>query len=113
MINIYKQFKIEVIETNLEKIKQLEQTDDTKTLLQSSLAIYEYVLPVYKNEYRQLARLYDEGAPKEQIQSLEQLIKNKYFSTFETMSNTLTTVAKPYAEKHNIQVKWDVSTSPQ
>lgn len=105
--------KIQMIESNFEKIKQLELTDDTKEMLQSSVALYQYVLPVYKNEYQQLARLYDESATKAQIESLEQLIENKYYSNFETLFNTLTATAKPYAAKHNIQVKWDISTSPQ
>lgn len=105
--------KIQIIESNLEKIEKLEQTDDTKEMLQSSVALYQYVLPVYKNEYKQLARLYDESATKTQIESQEQLIENKYYSNFETLFNKLTSIAKPYAAKYNIQVKWDISTSPQ
>jgi hypothetical protein len=105
--------KIHFIEPNLEKIKQLKQTDDTKDMLQASLALYEYVLPVYKNEYQQLARLYDEGAPREQIQSLEQSISNKYFPKFQELFNNLVAVGKTYAEKHNIKVNWDIHTSPE
>ncbi|CAN5719085.1 hypothetical protein BH10BAC2_BH10BAC2_17670 [soil metagenome] len=105
--------KIETIETNFEKVKQLKQTEETKELLQSSIALYEHVLPVYKNEYQQLARLYDEAAPKDQIQSMEQQIEDKYYVNFETLFNKLTAAAKPYAAKNNIEVKWDVSTSPQ
>lgn len=104
--------KIQTIETNFEKVKQLKQTDETKEMLQSSIALYEYVLPVYKNEYRQLAQLYDEAASQEQIQSMQQQIEEKYSANFETLFNKLTAVAKPYASKNNIAVKWDVSTSP-
>ena len=105
--------KINFIETNLKKIKQLKETDDNKEMLQASVALNEYVLPVYKNEYQQLAKLYDDGAPQEQIQLLVQTIYDKYYPGFEELFNKLIAVAKPYTEKHNIKVNWDVSTSPR
>ena len=105
--------KIQFIEPNLEKIKQLKETEDTKDMLHASAALYEYVIPVYKNEYQQLAKLYDDGASKEQIQSLEQSIEQKYFPGFEELFNKLTAAGKLYAEKNNIKVNWDIHTSPQ
>jgi hypothetical protein len=105
--------KINFIEPNLKKIKKLKETDDNKNMLQASVALYEYVLPVYKNEYQQLAKLYDDGASKEQIQLLVQTIYDKYYAGFEALFNKLIAVAKPYAEEHNIKVNWDVATSPQ
>jgi hypothetical protein len=62
--------KIKFVENDLQKLQQLKETDDTKDMLQASLALYGYVLPVYKTEYVQLAKLYDEGASKEAIQAL-------------------------------------------
>ena len=105
--------KIKFVETNLQKIKQLKPTDDTKDMLQASLALHAYVLPVYKTEYRQLAGLYDAGAPAGEIESLQQSIDEKYYPGFVELSDKLTAAAKPYAEKHHIQVNWDVHTSPQ
>lgn len=107
------QGKIDYIEEAYGKVKDLKQTDETKAMLQSSLAVYEYVLPVYKNEYMQLAKLYDDGAAKEKIDAMEQSIENKYYPNFETLTNKLTEAGKPYAAKNNINVKWDVQTSPQ
>lgn len=104
--------KIAYIEEAYGKVKDLKQTDETKAMLQSSLALYEYVLPVYKNEYLQLAKLYDDGASKEQIDAMEQSIETKYYPNFEVLSNKLTDAGKPYAAKNNINVKWDVQTSP-
>ena len=60
--------KTKFIETNLEKLRELEVTPDTKGMLQTSLALHEYILPVCKMEYVQLAKLYDEGAANEKIQ---------------------------------------------
>jgi hypothetical protein len=54
------------LETNFEKVKKLKVTDDTRDILQASIALYEFVLPVYNTEYQQLARLYDEGAAQEE-----------------------------------------------
>jgi len=105
--------KIQFIEESLEKVKRLEETEDTKDILQASLALYNYVLPVYKNEYQQLAKLYDDGAPKEQIDLMEHSIEEKYYPKFEELYNGLAAAGKPYAERHNIKVNWDVQTSPR
>ena len=105
--------KIKFIEPNFEKVKKLKETGDTKDMLQASRALYEYVLPVYRNEYRQLAKLYDDGAPGEQIRSLAQIIHDKYEPGFEKLYTRLIETAKPFASKHNIKVNWDINTSPQ
>src|SRR5258708_14362571 len=62
--------KIQFLEANLQKLRELKETPDTKDMLQTSLTLHEYVLRVCKNEYRQLAKLYDNTAPKEQVQAL-------------------------------------------
>lgn len=98
--------KIEYLQGAFEKIKQLKVTEDTKDMLQASVALYEYILPVYKTEYQQLAKLYDEGGNKDQIQALTQAIHDKYYPRFDELFNKLTTIGKVYAEKHNIKVNW-------
>ena len=100
------------LETNFEKVKKLKETDDTRDILRASVALYEYVLPVYKTEYQQLAKLYDEGAPREQIDSFAQAIETKYGPGFAKRFDQLTAAGKPYAERHGIKVNWDVSTEP-
>ena len=74
--------KIRFIEANLQKMRQLKPTDDTKQMLEASRALNEYVLGVYKNEYSNLANLYDSGASAEEIKSLEQSIEKKYSFTY-------------------------------
>ncbi|HEY5036390.1 MAG TPA: hypothetical protein VII74_04585, partial [Chthoniobacterales bacterium] len=81
--------KIGFFDQNLGKLRKLRSTQDTAELLRTSLALYEYVLPVYRNEYEQLAALYDAGAPAEQIQSLARLISQKYGPKFETLFDQL------------------------
>ena len=78
--------KIAFIEQSLEKVRKLRQTDDTKDIVQASIALHEYVLPVYRNEYLQLAKLYDDGAPKAQIETLASAIAAKYRPRFDVLS---------------------------
>lgn len=104
--------KITFIEQSLAKVRKLKQTDDTKDIVQASIALYEYVLPVYKSEYQQLAKLYDDGVPKVQIEALASAISTKCRPKFEALSASLTDAGKPFAERHDIKVKWDVRTSP-
>ncbi len=101
------------IEANFEKVKKLRETDDTREILQASRSLYEYVLPVYKTEYQELARLYDEGAPRDEIDALARTIETKYAEGFATRYDQLTAVAKPYAARHNIKVNWGVRTAPE
>lgn len=104
--------KIASVEESLAKVRKLRQTDDTRDVVQASIALHEYVLPVYRNEYQQLAKLYDDGAPKAEIESLASAITTKHGPKFETLSANLTAAGKPFAARHGIKVMWDIRTSP-
>jgi hypothetical protein len=104
--------QITSLEANLVKIRKLKETEDSRDILAASIALYEYVLPVYGNEYQQLAELYDEGAAREQIESLTVAIETKYGPRFKALYDQLAVAGKPYAARHNIKVKWDVATEP-
>lgn len=98
--------KLAFVEDAYEKVKKLKETDDTRDMLQASRALYEYVLPVYRNEYQQLARLYDEGAPENEIEAFRKSIRDKYLTGFQTRMAALTSAGKPYADRHGIKVNW-------
>ena len=104
--------KIKQTEEDLDKVESLRETDETKDMISASIALYKYVLPVYKTEYVQLAELYDKGASKEQIQQMTESIHNKYFPGYKDLTDKLVSTGKIYAEKNKINVKWDVKTSP-
>ena len=104
--------KIAFVEKALEKIRKLSQSGDAKDMVQASIALHEYVLSVYRNEYQQLAKLYDDGAAKGQIDALAASIGTKYGPGFAALFDKLTTAGKAYASKHDIKVTWDVRTSP-
>ncbi len=104
--------QIRSLEEAYEKLKHLEETAETREMLQASRSLYEYVLPVYRNEYQQLARLYDGGSGETETDTFHQSIRTNYLAGFQSRMEALTTAAKPYAERHGINVKWDVRTSP-
>ena len=105
--------KIQVVKDYHNKVKQLKETEDSKEMIGASRALYDYVLPVYEKEYRELARLYDEGAAKESIDSYAQGIQDKYYQGFANLFDKVTAAGKVYAKKHDINVQWDIQTSPQ
>lgn len=105
--------KIAFLEQSLEKVRKLSLSGDSKDMIQASIALYELVLPVFKNEYQQLAKLYDDGAPRSDIDALAATIHTKYSAPFHAQFDKLTALAKPYAAKHDIKVIWDVKTSPR
>ncbi len=105
--------KIQMITDNHNKLKQLKETADSKEVIGASRALYDYVLPVYKKEYMELARLYDEGAAKESIALYAQAIQDKSYPGFASLFDKMTAAGKAHAKKHNINVQWDIQTSPQ
>lgn len=98
--------KIKFTEENLNKLQSLSQNGDNKDIVQASLALHQYILPVYKTEYTQLAKAFDGGASKEQAAQQAQAIHDKYYPKFETLYNQLIGCGKAYAEKHHIDVRW-------
>jgi hypothetical protein len=98
--------KISFVESNLAKLKDLRETPDNVEILQSSIALHEYILPVYKNEYLQLAKMYDQKATKEQIEAYAAAIHDKYYAEFDRRYNRLINAGKQYASRHDIKVNW-------
>ncbi len=105
--------KIQSLEANYSKLKNLTENEDNREVLKASRALYDYVLPVYKKEYMELARLYDEESPKEIIEAYTRSIEENYYPGFYELHEKLTAAGKTYAAKHGINVNWNVSTSPR
>ena len=100
------QSKIDFSEDVLKKLKGLKETEDTKEMIAASTELYNYMLPVYKGDYQQLAKLYDENATTESIQSQAQAIHDKYYPGFDARYNKLIGIGKSFAQRHNITVHW-------
>lgn len=98
--------KIKLVEENYEQVKLLKPTDDAKSIVDASMALHEYILPVYKNEYTQLAKLFDSGAPKAQLEQAGREIQAKHAARFAALYRKLIGSGKEYAAQYNIPVKW-------
>ena len=98
--------QIQRVEANLTKIKALPDSEETRDMVHTSIKLHEFVLPVYKTEYRQLAELYDEGGPQEERVSAAREIDSKYLAGYQVLFNRLVELGKAYAEKHHIKVEW-------
>jgi hypothetical protein len=104
--------KIQWLEENFEKLQDLKETPETKELLQAAIALNKYVLPIYKNEYQQLAKLYDDGAPATEIKAMALSIHDKYYTTYEVLLGKLISAGKVYAANNDLKVNWGVQNSP-
>jgi hypothetical protein len=103
--------KLAIVEENYQKVKNLGNNADASEMLKASSALYEFVIPVYKNEYTQLAALYDGNAPADKISAAAKNITDKYAAKFEELYNALIKTGTAYAEKNSIPVK-QVNPSP-
>lgn len=99
--------KIKAIEESYEKVKSLPVNDDDKQMIESSLAVYKFVMPVLKNEYSKLAEMYDKGAPQSEISTLTGEIQNKYSGEYQKLYDKMIEYGKDYASKNNIKVNWN------
>jgi hypothetical protein len=104
--------KLTQLEAAYKKVKGLPMNDDAKEMITASLALFDYTLPVYKNEYKELAALYDSNAGADKIAELEKMINEKYEPRFIGLYNTLLDKGQAYAKKHGIEVQV-VNPSPR
>jgi hypothetical protein len=98
--------QIQRVEANLTKIKALPVGEETRDLVQTSIKLHEFVLPVYKTEYRQLAKLYDEGGSQQERMATAREIDAQYLAGYQALFSRLVELGKAYAEKHHIKVEW-------
>jgi hypothetical protein len=104
--------KLARVEENFAKVKSLGSNTEAGEMVKASTALYEFVIPVYKNEYTQLAALYDGNAPADKIAAASKNITDKYAAKFESLYNNVIKTGTAYAEKNGVEVK-QVSTSPK
>ena len=100
--------KILYLEKVLKDLNALSaNSDDREEIKKQAIALYEFVLPVYKNEYTAYAQLCDTKAPQEQKDKIANSIEQKYNAEFEKRLNSLVALGKEFATENNLNVKWD------
>lgn len=96
------------MEKSLNDIKALnDNSEERKEIKQRSIALYEFALPVYKNEYTAYAKLCDAKAPQEQKDELIKTIEEKYNAGFEERYAALLEKGKSFAKDNNLNVDWN------
>ena len=96
------------MEKSLNDIKALNaNSDDRKVIKEKSIALYEFVIPVYKKEYTNYAKLCDSKADQAQKDALANSIEQKYAAKFETMYTDLMNAGKAFAKENDLNVDWN------
>lgn len=99
--------KILYMEKVLKDIQGLSASDDArKVIKEQAIALYELVIPVYKNEYTAYAKLCDAKAPQAQKDEIIKSIEQKYNAEFEKQYASLLSNGKAFAEDNNLNVDW-------
>ncbi len=107
------EMRADAVRESLKKVRGLEVTDETKAMLQTSIALHETVLESADGEYAKLAKLYDSKASQDVVDAEAARIAEKYHARMATLHNSLISIGKVYAAAHEIPVQWDVQTSPR
>ena len=102
------QSKILYMEKVLNDINALSANDDSrKVIKEQAIALYEFVIPVYKNEYTAYAKLCDAKAPQAEKDEIIASIEQKYSARFEALYTALLTNGKAFAEANQLNVDWN------
>jgi hypothetical protein len=95
------------LEKSLKDIQGLTANDQLKKDIKAqSIALYELVLPVYKNEYSAYAKLCDAKAPQAEREQIVKTIEEKYNARFEQQYAALLSNGKAFAKENNLNVDW-------
>ena len=104
----YFKFDITNLETQLKKIKEIEENDDNRELLQASKDLFIYAIAKEKEGYLPIAKMKDEKASPEQIQKAIEDFDAATQNDIDAKFTKLMNVAKAYAKKHNIDAKFGI-----
>ena len=95
------------MEKSLDDIKSLKaDSEERKVIKEKSIALYEFVIPVYKNEYTNYAKLCDTKADQAKKDELANAIEQKYGAKFEKMYTDLMETGKVFAAENKLDVSW-------
>lgn len=93
---------IQNINSDIENVKTLKVTDETKSLIDSSLEVYSFIKQTYETDYLTIAKMLDNGAPQEQIDNSIALLQAAKGTELDEKRSKLIEIAKAYAKENNI-----------
>ncbi|MFH6993743.1 hypothetical protein [Flavobacterium sp. FlaQc-48] len=102
----YFKFKISYLEQAEESIKKIKLNEDNKEIVTASLGLFAYVIPREKEGYIQIAKLKDQKASEDVITNAIIAFDAAHSKEANEKFETLITIAKAYAQKHNLDAKF-------
>lgn len=98
----YLEDKLPDLSKNLSEIKSLKKTDETKEMLEASIAYFEQADKIFKIDYWKIAKMIDTNKPQPEIQQeIEKIFITNDPQMFEK-TEKLRKAAEIYAKKNNI-----------
>ncbi len=89
---------------NYNNLKDLPVTDDTKPMITASLALYEFCIQKYQQEYLEIAKLKDGNQPLSKIEGALKNFDSAYLQQFAMKYDAAWSEGIIYANKHGIKV---------
>ena len=103
----YVENQILYMEKSLKDIQALsENGDNRKEIKAQAISLYEFVIPVYKNEYSAYAKLCDAKGSTASKEEIINTISKKYSTEFEKRYTLLLSSGKAFAKSNNLNVSF-------
>lgn len=96
---------------NYNKVKSLPVTDETRSMITASLALYEFCTSKYQNDYLQIAKMKDDNRPQREVDAALKRFDDTYIQEFTKKYDNAWSEGLIYAKAHGIEVK-TVNSSP-
>lgn len=104
----YFKFNIDNLEKQLGRIKEINEDDDNKELLQASKDLFTYAIAKQKEGYLPIAKMKDDKASSEQIEKAIVDFDASTRTEIDAKFTKLMNVAKAYVDKHNINAQFGI-----
>jgi len=101
-----KTYMIPNIETDIENVKKLKPTEDTKELIEASLKVYNFVKSKYETDYIKIAKLLDQKADVAVIEGAIKELEEQNLDELAKKIDALHKIALPYAKANGIEVSF-------
>lgn len=103
----YFKFQISDLQTRYNSINNIKEDKENEELLAASKDLFSYAITKETEGYLPIAKMKDENAPTKDIQKAITDFDNATQQEMDLKFKTLTEAAKAYAQKFNINVKFD------
>lgn len=101
-----KTYKIFTLDADIEKVKSLKVTEDTKEMISASLDVLNFVKSKYETDYIEIAKLLDQKAEKTVINTAIRKFEEENLEKFIAKIDALHKLAIPYAKANGIEVSF-------